>query len=133
MAIRIVEIHSADEPGLLNTEWFVIENQGDKPFSTRSCSLNVGSRGKRKKTQLGTLDPGFTLSPGEKVRVITGHPGRKAHGTPPEDGLRNYSLFLASTVLRGPGTVLTLSLRSLPVTTVEYDPEAEHGVAVAAD
>lgn len=132
MAIHIVEIHAAGEPGLLNQEWLVLENRGDKPFSTRNCTLSTGSRGKRKKTQLGTLEPGFIIGPGEKVRVITGQPSRKAHGALPEDGMRNYSLFLSSSVLRGPGTVLVLSLRSLPVATAQYDPAAESGIAAPA-
>jgi hypothetical protein len=129
MAIRIVEIHPADEPEALNTEWFILENQGEKPFSTRSCSLLVRRKGNKKKAQLGTLDPGFILSPGERMRVTTGHPGRKAHGKPPDDGVPLYSLFLNESILRGPGCVVTLALRSLPVAQATYDPEGERGVA----
>lgn len=125
MAIRIVEIHPADQPDALNTEWFVLENDGERPFMTRNCTLTVGMKGKKKRTQLGTIDPGFTLAPGTKVRVITGNPGRKAHGKAPEDDLTNYNLFLNVSVLRGAGTVLTLSLRSLPITKATYDPDAD--------
>ena len=128
MAIRIVEIHPADEDGALNTEWFVLLNDGQRPFMTRNCTLTVSMKGKKKRTQLGTIDPGFTLSPGGKVRVITGNPGRKAHGKAPEDDLENYNLFLNESVLRGTGTVLTLALRSLPITKATYDPSAEGGV-----
>lgn len=146
MAIRIIEIHPADEPEALNTEWLVLENQGQRPFSTRGCSLLVhkgnntatarkkkSKKGARrpKKTNLGTIDPGFTIAPGEKVRVATGNPGRKAHGKSPDDDIRLYNLFLNESILRGPGSTLTLTLRSLPVTKATYDPDAEHGVAVS--
>lgn len=129
MAIRIIEIHAADEPEALNTEWFIVENQGQRPFTTRNCSLVVSKKGSKKKTTLGTMEPGFVIAPGEKVRVVTGHPGRKAHGTPPEDEIRVYNLFLNEPVLRSAGTVLSLMLRSLPVTKATYDPEGQAGLA----
>lgn len=129
MAIRIVEIHAADSPEALNTEYFIVENPGQQPFSTRNCTLSVGRKGSKKRSQLGTIDPGFTLAPGAKMRVITGNPGRVAHGKAPEDEIPNYNLFLNEPVLQGPGTVLTLFLRSLPVTKATYDPEATGGVA----
>ena len=129
MAIRIIEIHPADDPKALNTEWFVVENVGDKPFSTRNCTLGVSRGGSKKRVDLGTLDPGFNLAPGDKVRVITGSPGKKVHGKAPEDAITNYSLFLNSPVLRGSGTVLVFHLRSHVLATAKYDPEAEGGVA----
>lgn len=132
MAIHITEIHPADPPEALNHEWFVIENRGEKPFSTRNCALSVSRRGQRKKVQLGTMDPGVVLAPGETVRIITGHPGRKAHGELPDDGVKHYNLFLNGSVLRGPGTVLTLALRSLPIASATYDPDADGGVAPAS-
>jgi hypothetical protein len=129
MAIRIIEIHPADPPETLNREWFVLENQGEKPFSTRGCTLSVARKGSPKKNVLGTIDPGFVIGPGEKVRVITGHPGRKAHGEMPEaGGVTQYNLLLNESVLRGPGSTLTLALRSLPVTKATYEPEAAGGV-----
>lgn len=128
MSIRIVEIHPATDRKSLNSEWFVVENVGDKPFSTKNCSLLV-SKGKGRKRSLGTMDPGFTVAPGERVRVLTGNPGKKAHGKPPEDGPRNYSLFLGAPVLQGPGTILTLSLRSMSLATARFDPKSEGGVA----
>lgn len=128
MSIRIVEIHPAADRKTLNGEWFVVENTGDKPFSTKNCSLLV-SKGKGRKRSLGTMDPGFTVGPGERVRVVTGNPGKKSHGKPPEDGPENYSLFLGAPVLQGPGTVLTLSLRSMEVASARFDPKGEAGVA----
>ncbi|WP_428262639.1 hypothetical protein [Haliangium sp.] len=129
MALHIVEIHPAADADALNNEWFVVENRGDKPFSTRNCTLSVGRRGKRKKTQLGQIDPGFVIGPGEKVRVVTGHPGRKSHGPMPDDDMNNYSLFLGAPVLRGgAGTELILALRSLPLAKAIFDPDATGGV-----
>jgi hypothetical protein len=129
MAIRITQIHPADEPDALNTEWFILANDGQRPFNTRNCVLAVSRKGARKRKELGVIDPGFVLPPGGAMRVITGNPGRKSHGKVPEDEVENYHLFLGEAVLRGAGTVLTLTLRSLPVTTATYDPEAEGHVA----
>lgn len=129
MDLKIVAIHGAESSKALNTEWFVLENVGDAPFNTKNCTLGV-TRGKGKpRGSLGTLDPGFTVGPGEKVRVVTGNPGKKAHGKPPEDGIENYFLFLGGQVLRGPGSVLVFSLRSHPLCRATYDPEADSGVA----
>ena len=128
MAIQIVEISAAKDSKQLNTEWFVVENTGDKPFSTKNCALGV-SRGGGRPKPLGTMDPGFVVNPGEKTRIITGNPGRKAHGKPPEDDVPNYHLFLAAPVIKGPGTVLSLSLRTLEVARATFDPKAKKGVA----
>ncbi len=129
MDIRIVEIHPAADAKQLNTEWFVLANEGDKPFSTRGCALHVQKKPSPKKTSLGTMDPGFHLGPGEKVRVITGNPGRKAHGAVPGDELKNYSLFLNAPVLRGDGTVLVIALRSALITSAVYDSSQTNGIA----
>jgi hypothetical protein len=129
MALKFVFIHPAQEPEALNTEWFILENTGEKPFSTKNCTLSVTRRGGKKKIELGTLDPGFVITPGEKVRLVTGNPGRKAHGSAPEDDTRNYNLFLGEQVLRGAGTVLVFALRSHSLATAEYDPDVKSGVA----
>ena len=130
MALKIVEIHPAAETEALNTEWFVLENGGDKPFQTKNCTLAVSRKGSKKRFELGSMDPGFTIAPGERVRVVTGNPGKKAHGEmPAEAGLKNYNLFLGQPVLRGAGTVLVFGLRSHVLATAEYDPEAKTGVA----
>lgn len=133
MALKIVEIHPAVEPDALNTEWFILENGGEKPFQTKNCTLSVSRKKGGKRIELGTLDPGFTIAPGERVRVCTGNPGKKAHGALPEDGTRNYSLFLGQPVVRGAGTVLVFGLRSHVLATAEYDPEAKSGVAAGEE
>lgn len=129
MAIRFVEIKASESPETLNNEWVILENDGKAPFNTRGCGMTVGRRGTNKKSMLGIIDPGFVLQPGERMRMCTGNPGTQAHGPPPEDDVKNYFLFLPKTYLAGPGTVLTLVLRGLPVSKAEYDPTAPSGVA----
>lgn len=131
MAIRFVEIHAASDPEQLNTEWLVIENDGKTPFNTRGCGMTVSRKGQSKRSELGIIDPGFVLQPGERMRLVTGNPGTKAHGDPPaEDEVKNYFLFLPKVILRGgAGTVLTLHLRGLPVGKAEFDPAKDDGVA----
>jgi hypothetical protein len=131
MAIRFVELRAAASPEQLNTEHLVLENDGKTPFNTRGCGMTVGRRGSAKKSGLGVMDPGFLLEPGQRMRLCTGDPGTEAHGKPPEDDTKNYFLFLGKPVLAGgPGTVLTLTLRGLPVCKVEFDPSQPSGVAV---
>ena len=129
MAIRFVEIHPSADPEALNTEWFVLENNGQRPFNTRNCTFGVGKPGTKKCRAIGTIDPGFVLNPGEKIRMVTGHPGRKSHGEAPEDGIKNYPLLQGEPILRGVKTVVQLALRGLEVTRAVYDPEAPGGVA----
>jgi hypothetical protein len=128
MAVRIVEIHAAPNADELNTEWFVLENHGKMPFNTRNCGLSVSKRGQKRRQELGIIDPGFVIGPGEKMRVCTGYPGRKSHGAPPTDDVKSYNLLLNESILRGSGTVLSLTLRSLPVTRCEFDPDAPQGI-----
>jgi hypothetical protein len=130
MAIRIAEIHAATDANQLNTEWVVLENDGKAPFQTRGCGMTVGMRGEKKKSGLGIIDPGFLLGPGEKVRMLTGSPGSKTDGEPPEDGIKNYFLLLPVFILKGEGTVLTLTLRGMPVCKAQFDPASPTGVAV---
>lgn len=130
MALKIVEIHPAVEAEALNTEWFVLENAGESPFQTKNCTLSVSRKKGGKRMELGIMDPGFTIAPGERVRVVTGNPGKKAHGKMPDEDIRNYSLFLGQPVVRGAGTVLVFGLRSHVLATAEYDPESKSGVAV---
>ena len=131
MAIRFVEIRAAVDAEQLNTEWVILENDGKLPFNTRGCGMSVGRRGQSRRSQLGIIDPGFILAPGERMRMATGNPGTKAHGAAPEDAVKNYYLFLPKTYLQGAGTVLTLTLRGLPVGKAEFDPAVESGVAAA--
>jgi hypothetical protein len=131
MAIRFVEIKASENPEALNSEWVILENAGKTPFNTRGCGMTVGRRGSAKKSLLGIIDPGFVLAPGERMRMLTGNPGTVVHGPGPEDDVKNYHLFLPRTYVAGPGTVLTLVLRGLPVSKAEYDPTQPRGIAAA--
>lgn len=131
MPIRFVEIKATDNPELLNAEWVILENDGKAAFNTRGCGMTIGRKGSAKKSLLGIIDPGFVLAPGERVRMCTGNPGTQAHGAAPEDGTKNYFLFLPKPYLAGgAGTVLTLVLRGLPVSKAEFDPTQPNGVGV---
>ncbi len=129
MNLNIVEIHPAADKGALNTEWFTIENAGEASFSTKACAIAVSRGGSKRRKELGTMDPGITLAPKERVRVITGKPGKKAHGTAPDDDVRNYNLFLGAAVFVGPGTVLHFGLRSHPLAKAVFDPASDNGIA----
>jgi hypothetical protein len=132
MAIRFVEIHPSADPEQLNQEWVILENDGKTPFHTRGCGMTVGRRGSNKKSLLGIIDPGFTLAPGEKIRMCTGNPGTQSHGpSPSEEEVKNYYLFLPKTYLKGAGTVLTLTLRGLQVAKGEHDPAGPSGLSAA--
>lgn len=131
MPIVFREIHAPSTEGALNEEWFVLENTGEKPFSTAGCAVAVG-KGKAARLRIvGTLDPGFTLGPGERIRVVSGNPGKKAHGKPPEETaeLKNYHLFLGLPLLGGAGTIVAMSLKQHELARATYDPKAEGGVA----
>jgi hypothetical protein len=128
MAIRIVEIHAATDPDKLNTEWVVLENDGKGPFQTRGCGMTVSKRGEKRRSQLGIIDPGFLLGPGDKVRMLTGSPGKESDPPPDEGGVKNYYLLLPRPILQGVGTTLTLTLRGLAVCKAEFDPGASTGV-----
>jgi hypothetical protein len=130
MRLLIREMHRATAKGALNEEWFVVENTGDKAFSTAGCSVSVG-RGKGRLRSVGTLDPGFTLQPGERVRVITGNPGKKAHGAVPEGEPKNYHLFLGEPLLDGAGTTIALALKQHELARATFDPAADGGVQSA--
>ena len=133
MAIVIREIHAATSPEALNEEWFLLENTGEKPFSTAGCAVATGRGPNSRLSQQGTLDPGFTLAPNAKVRVISGNPGKKIHGKPPEEKgeVRNYHLFLGSPLLAGAGTVLAMSLKQHEVVRATFDPEGKAGLGAA--
>jgi hypothetical protein len=131
MALTFREIHPASSAELLNEEWFVVENVGQKPITTKGCTMSR-ARGKGRGAVIGTLDPGFTLKPGEKIRLVTGIASKKAHGEPPKeaDDLKNYHLFLKGPVLEGAGSVVRIALKQLELGHATYDPNGPGGVAL---
>ncbi len=135
MPIVFRELRAAPAPKLLNQEWFVVENVGDAPLSTQGCAVQVG-RGKNARLRtIGTLDPGFTMAPGQKVRVITGSPSKKSQGEVPaeEPGVTNYYLFLGGPLLGPSGTVIGLSLRQHELGRATFDAKVKGGVFPTSD
>jgi hypothetical protein len=130
LLLAVREIKATGKKGPLNEEWFVVENVSDKPLSTAGCAIGV-AKGTGRVRVLGTLDPGFSIAPGEKVRVVTGNPGRKSEGKPPETpGIRNYHLFHGEPLLAaGPGSTVALLLRQMEIARGTFDPAAPGGVS----
>jgi hypothetical protein len=134
MAIRFLELHAARTAAALNDEWCVVANDGPGDFIAHGCRINVGrqkgttSRG----SVVGTLDPGFVLHPGERVRLVTGSPGKKSHGPAPDEtaDCKTYHLFLGGALLAGgAGTVVRLVLNQIEMAKATYDPKAKAGMA----
>jgi hypothetical protein len=131
MALAFREIHPASSTDLLNDEWFIVENTGQNPINTKGCTMMRARRRGGRGAVIGALDPGFTLKPGEKIRLVTGIASKKAHGEAPKeaDDLKNYHLFMKGPVLEGPGTVLRITLKQMEMGEGAFDPNAPGGVA----
>ena len=129
MPLVIRSLHRAEKPELLNEEWILVENTGPGPLTSAGWSVSV-ARGKgQRPSSLGTLAPGFMIKPGEKVRIITGSPSKKAQGTPPaEEGAKNYHLFLREAVLTHNGQLLLIQLKQAEIARAVFDPQAPEGV-----
>ena len=80
MALAIRSLHAASDPALLNEEWIVIENTGTGPVSSLGWSVGVARQKGQRPSLLGTLQPGFVLQAGEKIRLVTGTASKKAQG-----------------------------------------------------
>jgi hypothetical protein len=131
MGIVFREAHAAPDKKKLNEEYFVLENTGGVAVSTGGLQVIAGRKGKRGAV-LGVIDPGFMLQPGEKIIVVSGFPGKKAHGEPPaRDGMRVYHLLQREGLLQGTGTTIRLALNQMEIARLEYDAETTDGIAVA--
>jgi len=131
MALKIMELHAARTPDALNDEWMVLENGGQNDFVAQGCRVTVARNPQARGGLVGTIDPGFALHPGEQIRLVTGSPGRKAHGSPPDETstLKNYHLFLGGPVLLGAGTTVRLVLNQIEMAKATFDPAAKDGLA----
>jgi hypothetical protein len=129
MPLVFEEIHAASDPKKVNEEWFILANQSATPVSTRGLAVIVARPGKRGSV-MGHIDPGFMLQPGERIIIVSGMPGKKSQGEPPErEGLRVYPLMQREVLLRGSGTILRLVLNQVDVAKVVFDKESSNGVA----
>ena len=132
MPLTFREVHAMPDKKRVNEEWFVLENAGASAVNTAGLQVISARKGKRGNV-LGMIDPGFMLQPGEKILVVSGMPGKKAHGEPPtRDGMRTYHLFQRAGLLAGTGTIIKLALNQIEVAKLVYDPEQTSGVAAAA-
>lgn len=130
MALVFRTLHRAQEPALLNEEWMIVENTGPGVLSAAGWTLAVSANKSQRPHPIGTLQPGFVIRPGERVRLITGTPSKKVQGTPPveEAGMKDYFLFLREPVLGRAGQVLYVQLKQLEVARATWDPEAPEGI-----
>jgi len=129
MSLVFEEAHAAPEKKKVNEEWFVVANVGGAAINTAGLNVVVAKKGKRGSV-LGQIDPGFVLQPGEKILVVTGTPGKKSQGIPPEKpGMRTYHLFAREPLLAGNGSTVRLTLNQMEVARVTYDKTQASGVA----
>jgi hypothetical protein len=132
MALIFREAHAAPDKKRLNEEYFVLENTGGTAVSTAGLQVVAARKGKRGSV-LGVIDPGFMLQPGEKIIVVSGSPGKKSQGEPPErEGLRVYHLLQREGLLQANGITIRLTLNQTEIARLEYDAGAPQGVAAAS-
>lgn len=132
MPLVFREAHAAPDKKRINEEFFVLENTGATAVNTHGLQVIQSRKGQRGSV-LGMIDPGFMLQSGEKIMLVTGLPGKKAHGEPPErEGIRVYHLLQRESILRGAGTIIRLALNQMEVARLEYDPAAPGGIAEVA-
>lgn len=106
--LKITEIATASHKKHLNEEWLELLNEGDAPFNGEGCALTVARGGGRPRT-VTTLKAGLVVHPGERVRLVSGSPGKASHGQPPEaPDVRNFHLFLKAPYLDRPGLTVRL-------------------------
>jgi len=122
MALTIAEVHRRAEDKQLNDEWFVLENPTDSAINTRGCRVTLTKAGGRKAIELAKLDPGFTVEPGAKVRVVCGRPGTKAHGKSPDDDVQNYFLLMKVPLFKWQGGTLRVAKGQLVLATLGLTP-----------
>src|SRR4051812_11025472 len=82
-ALAIRELHKGSDSEKLNEEWLILENVSASTINVKGCVLTVAENAHRRPHVLGTLDPGFLLSPGGRIRLVTGSAARKGEGAPP--------------------------------------------------
>ncbi|MGZ3405373.1 MAG: hypothetical protein ACXVAN_02945 [Polyangia bacterium] len=130
MALVFRELHKAKSPDKLNEEWLLLENTGPNVVTAQKVDLTVARRASDRPHPLGTLDPGFILQPNQKIRLVTGTPSKKAHGTPPDekDDIKNYHLFLREPVLKTPGMIVRVTQKQMELAKAIFAPTEKSGI-----
>lgn len=113
--LKIETLHGAPDKDKLNEEWLELLNEGDAPFNTEGCAISVAKTSGARPRQVTTIKAGLVIQPGERVRLVTGSSGKKSHGDPPGDDVRNFHLFLKVPYLDRPGLTVRLANRQLEV------------------
>jgi hypothetical protein len=129
MPLRIQRAHASDGQAL-NQEWIVLENTGPGSFHTGGCQLVVAPPGgvKAKGRIVATIDPGFALGPGERRRLVSGTPNKKAHGEAPSDDVPNYHLFVRESYLGHAGAIVRLARNQVELCRAVFAPAKDGGV-----
>ena len=130
MPLVFRELHKAKSPDKLNEEWLLLENTGPTVVTAQKVDLTVARRATDRPHPLGTLDPGFILQPNQKIRLVTGTPSKKAHGTPPDekDDIKNYHLFLREPVLKSAGMIVRVSQKQQELAKAVFAPAQKTGI-----
>jgi hypothetical protein len=130
MPLVFRELHKAKSPDKLNEEWLLLENTGPTVVTAQKVDLTVAKRATDRPHPLGTLDPGFILQPNQKIRLVTGTPSKKAHGTPPDekDDIKNYHLFLREPVLTKAGIVVRVTQKQQELAKAVFAPAQKTGI-----
>ena len=106
----------ASARGKINEEWLELLNEGDAPFNAEGCSISVTKSAGARPRVVTTIKAGLVIQPGERVRLVSGSSGKKSHGEPPpEEGSRNFFLFLKAGYLDHSGLLVRLSNRQVEV------------------
>lgn len=120
MPLNITELHPSPSAEDLASEWFILENTGPTVFNAKGCTVAVSKKGAARPRAIGSLDPGFVLQPGEKIRVVTGKP-RKGEGADTAEG-KTYYLFIKERLLATPGTTLHFALHQQELARATFTP-----------
>ena len=128
MSVKIHALRGISEAGKLNTEWIVVQNNGEAPFNAEGCSITVGKGTARPRTVV-TLQAGLVIKGGEICRLITGSSGKQSHGEAPvEENVRNVHLFLKASYLDKTGLVVRLMNRQLEIGKAVFEPGTTNGI-----
>ena len=130
MALEIIEIHPAEKPKLLNTDWIVIQNNGDAELSLRHCAIATSKPHGKKIQSTAKMDPGFPLGAKEKKRLVSGNPRSKRQGSAPQDDIENYHLFLKVPLCERAGTLIRIMRGQMTLAKAIWDPKSPGGVAL---
>jgi hypothetical protein len=136
MALVFRALHAAPSRDLLNEEWMLVENTGQGVLNSSGWSITVGNASGQRPRVLGQLAPGFLMQPGDKVRLVTGTPGKKSLGAPPPEdaaaGIKNYFLFLREPILTRAGLVVRVTLNQMELARAGFAPSEVDGIAKAS-